>query len=162
MSCFSGLAGFIINDLNAPDLTTGQVISWLEVSLGDMNTLLGTRYSLQNGCPCPSLGISESGILAQMYKIKYYNQQVKENLGASAYDWSEIHEGDTKIRKVSRNEVAKTYTTLAKDAQTMLNDMIKYYRTNKAMPKSLSSFNTPFRMYYRIANGVNNTGEYCS
>jgi len=155
MDCFANLAEFIIEDLDYPEgLSVGVIINWLGSSVGNMNTLLGTDYEIDEfGGPTPDMGIAELGFLAQMYKIKYYTQQNKQNLGASAYDWSELTEGDSRIRRVSKNEVAKSYLALSRDSQLILNDMVKYYRTNKAMPKSKSSYNTPFDMFYRWSDG---------
>jgi hypothetical protein len=74
-----------------------------------------------------------SGIYTEMYYCYYYNKQANKNLGASAYDWTEI-QGDEQgtIRKVSKNEIAKTFRSLSKDCRENLDKLTDWYAENES------------------------------
>lgn len=101
------LADEIYRELDYPeDLGIPNIVFFLTSNIGQLNVLIGSSYSLtQNNQIDPELGIAEAVILKYIYFVHYYNRLVRSNLGASAYDFSEISEGDTTIRRASRNEI---------------------------------------------------------
>jgi hypothetical protein len=160
MSCLtsSSLAEFIYFDLGEPSgISIGTIDYWIENSIGNLNTNLGENHGIVSGQIVPPLNIAESGIMTQMYKVRYYNKVASDNLGASAYDWSELSEGDSRIRRVSKNEISKTYLQLAKDEQISLKESILFYRTNAATPTSiLPRVNSYYRYYGYGYNSYSN------
>ena len=71
-----------------------------------------------------------------LYLIKHYSSKIKANLGASAYDWSELSEGDSKVRRVSRNEVAKTYKQVRDSFDVELMRLVNRYNKRQSSPVS--------------------------
>lgn len=159
MATISDLADFILFDLDTPSgVSNGTISYWIENSVGNLNTYLGASHTVENFEITPGLNIMETGIMNQMYKIKYYNTVASNNLGASSYDWSELKEGDSSIRKVSKNEIAKNYLQLAKQEKESLNESIRYYRTNAATPTSIVSRVSTYLNIYGYNNS--NNGGY--
>jgi hypothetical protein len=165
MACLapSLLADFIYFDIGQPSgISPGTINYWIENSIGNLNTYLGTSHNVVSGDIVPGLNIEESGIMNQMYKVRYYNKVASENLGASAYDWSEVREADSVVRRVSKNEISKTYLQLAKDEKISLDETIRFYRTNAATPTTILPRVNSFYQYYGYgygdyANGLPNT-----
>lgn len=129
------IADEIYRDLESPSDTSISTISfWLEKHVGDLNVALATSLVVESGAI--ELTEEEKSIFKDIFTVYYYGLQVKKNLGASAYDWSELQEGDSKVRRVSRNEVAKTYRGLKKDIEDALEKKVSRYRSNKSLPES--------------------------
>lgn len=145
------LADQCYRELDSPDdIGIPNIVFFLTSNLPQLNVLLGTGYSLDNNQQIfPELGESEATILKYLYLIYYYNRLTKSNLQASAYDWSEIVEGDSNIRRVSRNEVAKTYIQLKKALEDRFNRLIFLYKQAQSIPISLSAAHDLIR-FYRI------------
>lgn len=83
-----------------------------------------------------------SGIEKDMYKLiffqRYYNRAATANLGAASYDGVlEIQEFDSRIRRTSKNDIAKTYRDLANSAQQQLEWLLYYYRQGKSPPRGV-------------------------
>jgi len=125
-------ASLILESLGDTTTPTGSVVSWLKNNLGQLNLRLEEEFVLSGDCIEPEMSQNVSGIYTEMYYCYYYNRQATKNLGASAYDWTEIA-GDEQgtIRKVSKNEVAKTYRLLAKDCNENLDKLTDWYLETK-------------------------------
>ncbi len=145
----------IINDLDADSsLSVSYVSTWLRDNVGKLNNAVGSNIVIGEDLEfSPCLSNDEKDIFKWLFTCRYYANLVKNNLGAAAYDWSEMREGDSVIRKVSVNEIAKTYALLAKQCEDSLKEMIKFYRMNKALPRSQSSFNTNMWLFNRTPDG---------
>ena len=120
--------------LTGSDLTTqiSNTSGWLTVSLGQLNNLIYTSYSGLN----PHLGLEEDAIYTQLYLKSYYtNKAIKvlRNIDNDA-DWVRITEGDTTLVRTNKNEVAKSYRALSKDAEEMTNSLVASYLRYLAQP----------------------------
>lgn len=130
----------IYENLGSPtDITEELIETWLTNSTGNLNTKLNLSISAVDGSFVPELSDKEKAIYQKIFEIYYLGLQINRNLGASAYDWSELTEADSTIRRVSKNELAKTYRGLQNDARIELVDMINKYRFDKSMPTGLKS-----------------------
>ena len=151
MSNFSGLAGYTIEQLGSPSgLLTGQVVDYFKYNIGQLNGLIQSSYIPSGEFVSPELDYAGSGFYSQLYICNYYTKQINANLGVSAYDWSEIKEGDSFVRRVSKNEIAKTYRGLAADCQATLRDASMQYRVTRALPQSLVSEHLDLIRYNRL------------
>jgi hypothetical protein len=126
-------AGLILESLDDSITPTGSVVTWLKSNLGYLNLRLGEEFVLSGDCIVPDMSQNVSGIYTESYYCYYYNKQANKNLGASAYDWTEIV-GDEQgtIRRVSKNEVAKTFRLLSKDCKENLEILTRWYADNKS------------------------------
>lgn len=137
------LAGNLyLNDLlETDDTSVVKILEWLKANLGQLNDLISSSYEIVGNDAVPELGLDESAIFGNIYLMNYYQRQQKNNLGASSYDtdWSEIVEADTRIRRVSKNELAKNYRLLSNDIRDYLYKISEYYRRWRCVPASLHS-----------------------
>jgi hypothetical protein len=123
--------------LETDDTTVTKILEWLKNHIGDLNNLIATNYHIIGNDTDIELGNDEASIFGMIYLMNYYQRQQKVNLGASAYDWSEVVEADTRVRRVSRNEIAKNYRLLANDLRDNMNKMVEYYKKFKCIPASI-------------------------
>ncbi len=131
MTCAAELnvwAERLLESLDETGVTTARVVTWFQNNLYKLNLSLGTSFYTESGCLLPELTLNQSGIYETIYICEYFHRKANANLGAAAWDWTEI-EGDKqgKIRRVSRNEIAKNYRTLANDCKVSLAELIKAY-----------------------------------
>jgi hypothetical protein len=126
-------AGLILESLDDVVTPTGSVVTWLRSNLGALNLRLQTEFAISGSgyCIVPEMDQNVSGIYTEMYYCAYYNKMANKNLGASGYDWTEI-QGDEQgtIRKVSKNEIAKSFRALAKDCRENLDKLTQWYGEN--------------------------------
>lgn len=124
----SGWAGRLLESLDETYISTGRVVSWFQNNLYYINNALSTGFYLENGYILPQMTTNEAGIYEQMYICDYYTKKGNAALGAFAYDWTEIRGDDQgTIRRVSKNEVAKTYKQYSIDCRIDLKQLIKWY-----------------------------------
>jgi hypothetical protein len=148
---FSGLAGFTIEQLGDPTgLTTGNVVNWFKYSLGTLNSVFQVNYQPSGEFTTPYLDYAASGFYSKLYICQYLNKQAQQNLGAAAYDWSEIREGDSTVRRVSKNEQAKVYSQLSKECRSEVNDWATQYKISRALPLSVDGYFDNLVRYFRL------------
>ena len=128
-SQLSGWAGRILESLDETGISTGRVVTWLQNNLYRVNNALSTGFYTEGGYILPDMTMNESGIYEQMYVCDYYSKKANLALGAFAYDWTEIRgEDQGSIRRVSKNEVAKSYQAQAKECKVDLKELINWYQ----------------------------------
>lgn len=131
-SDLSGWAGRILENLSDTGTPTGRVVTWMTSNLYKLNIVLDTGYSVSGEYIVPEFTTNVSGMYEEMYYCDYWNKKANEMLGAASYDWVEMEGADQgRIRKVSRNDTAKTYMSLAKDCRERLTSLISWYMGNQ-------------------------------
>ena len=134
--------GLFYNDLlQTDDTSVVKILEYLKANIGQLNDLIATSYIIEGNEASPELLLDEAAIFGNIYLMNYYQRQQKNYLGASGYDndWSEISEGDTRIKRTSRNEIAKNYILLSNDIRDYLYKISESYRRWKCVPASLHS-----------------------
>ena len=128
---FTGWAGNILDSLDETGIPTGRVVTWLTSHLGTLNSALRTSFVLnESGCVTGDMTSAHSGIYTEMYFCYYYKKKANQNLGAAGYDWTTMTGDDQgTIKKVSKNEVAKTYRLMSQDCQDQLKKLITWYHS---------------------------------
>ncbi len=131
--------------------------------MGKLNNVLGTEFIVDTqgvyageyynagsgsgqylpGDFYPAFGNTEESIYAEMYKIDYYEKKIRDALNgimevSDTVDWIELSEGDTRIRRNNKNEVAKTYRSSQSEARKELQKLIGYYRENRSLPRQVA------------------------
>lgn len=130
---------------NPNNLAVGVIQYWLRFSLGRLNNLIFTSYSLQaqTGDVEGELGENEAGILEQMYFVYYYDVKIRENLGAASIDSVlEIAENGAVVRLISKNEISKTYVQMKRLAQEELDKLVSGYKMLNSIPVSVNGTDT--------------------
>ena len=151
----AAIAAEIQNELSEDSsLSVLYLTTWLRDNIGRLNAAIGTSFKIDVDTLEISENLSEDQkvIFKSIYYCQYYSNMANKNLGATGFAWVSIEEGDSKIRRASKTDIAKAFIGMAKDCQENLNKMIFYYKMNKALPSSLSSWNSPMWQYPRISD----------
>jgi hypothetical protein len=126
----SGWAYRIQGNLEDSTVSVGMIISWLQNNLYKINISLPVpvEYSISGDSIAPDMTSAISGIYEEMYYCDYMKKKCRMSLGAASYDWVEVDGADQgRIRRVSKNEQAKTWRTLYQDCEKRIDELIKWY-----------------------------------
>jgi hypothetical protein len=119
----------ILDSLSETGIAAASVVTWFQNSLYKLNLALGSGFYTESGNILPDMSPNISGIYEEIYYCYYLNRKATQNLGAGAWDWTEIAEDNQgRIRKVSRNEIAKSYQAQAKDCKQTLEELIEWFQ----------------------------------
>lgn len=135
----SGWASRLLESLDDSITPTGSVVVWLRNNLGSLNLRLNSEFALSGLCIEPAMSTNVSGIYSEMYFCHYFSKSANKLLGSAQWDWTEIR-GDEQgsIRRVSKNEISKTYRLLAKDCQENLARLTEWFNgLNGSLPTQI-------------------------
>jgi len=136
MSCdLYNLASGSWDEIGQPTaISIGYISGWYINNIGKLNNAIITSYSGIGGTGIdPCLGAEESDIYKELYKVQYYDRQASSFLGAAGVSlWTEIKDDVSAVKRLSPNEIAKTFINLRKEAQKNLDNMIFAYQRNNA------------------------------
>ncbi len=145
MSSVEHFATVTWDELGSP--TTPALISisgWGDNNIGLLNISIDECFVTASGDFSPAFYPSVSGIYKEMYKVKYYESQIKDAVNnvavkgtGSALDWVELKEGDSVIRRANPAEMARLYRGLKSDAEVSLRSMIFSYKANEGKPEQV-------------------------
>ena len=87
----------------------------------------------------------EAEIFKQIYLVEYYKKKTRAILKNidSAVDFITLRDGDSTITRTNKNEIAKTYRGLAKDAQEHLEKLTAKYNIYGAAPVQVAGTDAP-------------------
>ncbi len=125
-------------ELSEPsDISIPTLDFWFKSNLGQLNSRLDLSILVVDNDFSPQLIDEEKDIYKAIYKIEWYGRQIRNNLGAAAYSSEvlQIKEGNRTIVGVNKNDIAKTFLNLRKDASQELNFLIQAYKFNRSDPR---------------------------
>ena len=146
MSDIGDLANSIyVNEFDSTGVTVEAISGWLENNIGQLNNVLYTSFSGDNG-DVDGLNLEEQNIYKQMYLYHYYTKQTRNTIRGIANDTNgniiSVRDGDNAITFVNKNEVSKVYKSLAQDAYDVLQSSIASYNIYNASPKQVGGLET--------------------
>ena len=95
-----------------------------------------------------SIQAEESSILKKMYIVHYYDQQIRATVGAASSDpVVEVASDGSRVRKINKNELSKTYISLKKEEYSELMDLINAYKLRKSSPVQVAGDDTVVGQY---------------
>ena len=101
-----------------------------------------------------SIQAEEAAVLKKMYIVHYYDQQIRSTVGAASTDpVVEVASDGSRVRKINKNELSKTYLALKKEEYQELTDMINAYKLRKASPVQVAGDDTVRGYYYSNNEG---------
>lgn len=113
----------------------------------------------------PDISGIDKAIYKALFNVAYWQRGVSSSLGAASYDtWTEIREFDSSVKRINKNELAKTYSSLLKNAQDDLKYIIYQYQKIKALPRQVVGndevpgigwYATFYRNYFEYRDGFN-------
>jgi len=96
----------------------------------------------------------EASILKKMYIVHYYDQQIRTTVGAASSDpVVEVASDGSRVRKINKNELSKTYISLKKEEYMELTDLINAYKLRKASPVQVAGDDTVAGFYSNDYDG---------
>ena len=109
-----------------------SVSGWLQQNIGMLNSLINTSFSGED----PNWLLEEPNIYSQIYLGHYYRKKSRDTLRGidESADFITLREGDTVITRTNKNEIAKTYLSLAKESEEALKDLIYKYNAYNSSP----------------------------
>ena len=114
------------------------ISGWLANNVGLLNTKIYSQYSVQNSNfePTGTFQQEERSIYKQMYLYEFYTKKTRQVLRGvdSSVDFVTVREGDTMITRTNKNELAKTYRSLANDAREEIERLVSSYNIYQAAP----------------------------
>lgn len=134
------LASDVYTDIlgEPPDCSLPSISHWFSVSLGQLNLAIDTLYTFTDETHQTlnaDMTGPEKSIWKQQFVVGYLERQYRKSLGAAGYEIIQsVQEGNRKISKFSKTEIAKVYLQAKKDAYDQLLSMISAYRLNASNP----------------------------
>jgi len=141
---------FKIRDTN-PDIyeLSGSFVSpaYEPQAFNEATGALGLSASANNGTASTPAIVAiqpeEASILKKMYIVHYYDQQIRSTVGAASTDpIIEVASDGSRVRKINKNELSKTYIALKKEEYSELIDLINAYKLRKASPVQVAGDDT--------------------
>jgi hypothetical protein len=101
-----------------------------------------------------SIQPEEASILKKMYIVHYYDKQIRSTVGAASTDpVVEVASDGSRVRKINKNELSKTYLALKKEEYQELQDLINAYKLRKSTPVQVAGDDT-VRGEYAVGNAT--------
>ena len=114
------------------------ISGWLANNVGLLNTKIYSQFNVEDGnfTPTGSFQLEERAIYKQMYLYEFYTKKTRQVLRGvdSSVDFVTLREGDTSITRTNKNELAKTYRSLAGDAREEMEKLVVSYNLYKSSP----------------------------
>ena len=141
---------FKIRDTN-PDIyeLSGSFVSpaYEPQAFNEATGALGLSVSANNGTASTPAIVAiqpeEASILKKMYIVHYYDQQIRSTVGAASTDpIIEVASDGSRVRKINKNELSKTYIALKKEEYSELIDLINAYKLRKSSPVQVAGDDT--------------------
>ena len=95
-----------------------------------------------------SIQAEEASVLKKMYIVHYYDQQIRSTVGAASSDpVVEVASDGSRVRKINKNELSKTYLSLKREEYNELTDLINSYKLRKSSPVQVAGDDTQVGQY---------------
>ena len=155
------IADELFNELGSPTTLSIQAISyWLRSNIGSLSnylnedfTLNATDLDIEKTVNDEKVQIDEDekDILKKMYHIHYYDILLRSTLSAAGTaSVVEIQSDDTRVRRINKNELSKTYISLKRLEQDELTKLVNAYKIKKSSPVQIAGDDTVKGQYPHI------------
>ncbi len=153
------IADEIHRELGSPtDYSVTAIAFWVRTNIGELNNVLMTDYAI-NATSLEILDLladpkeitqQEAAILKKMYKVHFYDLEIKKNLISISTDSIiEVRDQGSSVRKVNKNQTSATLVNLRKQESDGLTDLITAYRLRKTEPRQVAGDDTVEGEYHR-------------
>lgn len=157
------IADELYNELGSPStLSIPAITYWLRSNIGSLSNYLNEVFTLNTTTldiektvneEKVQIDEDEKDILKKMYHVHFYDITLRSTISAAGTDSVvEIQTDDTRVRKINKNELTKTYISLKRMEQEELNKLINGYKIKKSAPLQIAGDDTvkgqfPHRTY---------------
>lgn len=133
-------------DLNEPsDLSVAFIAQWYRAHVGDLNNFLNNGYIINDSQEIvdgdgATIDTDAAAIFKKLFEIGYNKRQSRAFLGAAGVDSITVIQQDGIVtRGVDRNQIAKSYNQLYKEAKAEFTKLLNNYRFKGSAPKHVES-----------------------
>jgi hypothetical protein len=165
------IADEIFRELSEPSTLSIPAISyWLRTNVGELNNYLNTSFRIDSDFEIAEqvestgrepisynssvdnstleIQFEEKAVLKKMYFVHHYNVQLRSALGAASNDpVVEVVSDGSKVRKINKNELSKTYTSLKRQEYEEMKGMISAYKLRLSAPVQVAGDDTTKGVY---------------
>ncbi len=164
MITITDIADELWRDLGTPPETQIPYISfWLRANIGKLDNLIFKNFSIDSSTQeiidivdLQIFGDKEKDIYKEIFKVKYYESQVNKFLYAGQFNLiTQTTEGDSTIKRQTKNDLAKTMLLLQKEANDRLIYLAHLYKYNQSTPSQVTGddFYSPIPYISHISLG---------
>ena len=147
------IADEIHRDLASPtDLSIPAVAFWVRSHIGDLNNHIHTSFEVNlttleieqtKSDVITALAEIEASILKKMYMVHYYDLKIRYNIGAASTDTViEVSDGGSSVKKINKNEIIKSLTSLKRQEYDELQNLINGYKISNSKPIQVAGDDT--------------------
>ena len=147
------IADEIYRDLASPtDLSIPAIAFWVRTHIGELNNHIHTSFEINattfeieqtKSGVTTALAEIEASILKKMYMVHYYDVKIRYNIGAAATDTVvEVTDGGSSVRKLNKNEIIKSVTSLKRQEYSELQKLINGYKISNSAPRQVAGDDT--------------------
>jgi len=160
------IADEIFRELSEPSTLSIPAISyWRRTNVGELNNYLNTSFRIDANFEIAEqventgrepvsynssvdnftleIQFEEKAVLKKMYFVHHYNVQLRSALGAASNDpVVEVVSDGSKVRKINKNELSKTYTSLKRQEYEEMIGMISAYKLRLSAPVQVAGDDT--------------------
>lgn len=143
----------VYTELDEPEnFSIAKISAWFldNANVGKLNNLIGTQisgvaykdahgvvtgYDLQ-----PNPSNDQLAIYKMMFDFEYFKNQARFATSSSLVegeDWVSLGEGDSRVQRINKNEIAKNYRALARDIKQDLDKAVKMYLKYNSIPDQI-------------------------
>jgi hypothetical protein len=143
----------VYTELDEPEnFSIAKISAWFldNANVGKLNNLIGTQisgvaYKDQDGVVTsydlvPNPTNDQLAIYKMMFDFEYFKNQARFATSSSLVegeDWISLGEGDSRVQRINKNEIAKNYRALARDIKQDLDKAVKMYLKYNSVPDQI-------------------------
>jgi len=165
------IADEIFRELSEPSTLSIPAISyWLRTNVGELNNYLNTSFRIDSDFEIAEkveftgrepisynssvdnstleIQFEEKAVLKKMYFVHHYSAQLRSALGAASNDpVIEVVSDGSKVKKINKNELGKTYTSLKRQEYEEMMGMVSAYKLRLSAPVQVAGDDTVEGVY---------------
>jgi hypothetical protein len=144
------IADEVYRELGSPtDLSISAIAFWIRTNIGELNNLLFTTYDVHVStlelldADNAEITAEAVAIMKKMYSIHYYDLQIKKNITSLSTDTIlEVSDQGSSVKKVNKNEINKTLSSVRNQEIVSMKNLITAYRLRSAEPRQVAGDDT--------------------
>tara|TARA_B100001113_G_scaffold238662_1_gene196217 strand:+ start:494 stop:1027 length:534 start_codon:yes stop_codon:yes gene_type:complete len=148
------IADELYREIGEPSTYSIASISyWVRANIGRLNNHLSTFFEIEedtyeikqqidekndNTLVSKEITLDEASILKKMFMIHYYDREIRSNITNANNDTIiQVTDQGSTVRKINKNEVVRSLTTLKKQEYQEMKDLISDYRRSRLQPRQV-------------------------
>jgi len=126
---------------------------WVRANIGRLNSHINTFFEIKsstleivqstdkkndNVLVESEVTIDEAAILKKMFLIYFYDRTIRTNIANASTDTIvQVTDQGSTVRKINKNEVIKSLTSLKRQEYTEMKELIRDYKSNQVRPRQV-------------------------